>query len=202
LVQVFLSSLGRMLVGLGLGAGLGIVCGMAAGLNRWVDAAVEPLVELLRPIPVPAIIPPLILMLGVDDQMKLFVVAFSTFFPMFISAAAGVRSVDAVAVDLSRTFQLGRMRTVIKVVFPASLPYVMAGLRTSLALALIVTVVAEMIAGSQGIGFHVMTMQYSIRVADMYAALILLAVVGFLLNAALRFLEDRVLHWFKRGRAD
>lgn len=202
LLQVFSSSLLRMLLGLGLGAFFGIGCGMAAALNRWVGAAIDPLVELLRPIPVPAIIPPLILVLGVDDTMKVFVVAFSTFFPMFISAAAGVRSVDAVAVDVARTFHLGRAGVIAKVVFPASLPYVMAGFRTCLALALIVTVVAEMIAGSQGIGFHVMAMQYSIRVGDMYAALVLLAVVGFLLNAALGALEDRILHWFKRTRAE
>ena len=202
LVQVFLSSLGRMAAGLALGAFFGTLFGMAAALSRWVDAAIGPIIELLRPIPVPAIIPPLILMLGVDDSMKLFVVAFSTFFPMFISAAAGVRSVDGVAVDVARTFQLARMQVIRKVIFPASLPYVMAGLRTSLALALIVTVVAEMIAGSQGIGFHVMTMQYSIRVSDMYAALVLLALVGFLLNAALSALEDRLLHWFKRAGAE
>lgn len=202
LAKVFLSSLGRMFSGLALGAFFGTVLGMAAALNRWVRAAIEPLVELLRPIPVPAIIPPLILMLGVDDAMKIFVVALSTFFPMFISALSGVRSVDAVSVDVARTFQLGRGRRVLKVIFPASLPYLMAGLRTSLALALIVTVVAEMIAGSQGIGFYVMAMQYSIRAGDMYAALVLLALLGFVLNALLGALENRVLHWFKRTGAE
>ncbi len=112
-------------------------------------AALEPAVELARPIPIPAIIPPLILLLGVDDAMKIFIVAFSAFFPVLVNTIAGVRAVDPVAIAVAQTFNIGRLRTALRVVLTASLPYILAGMRVSLALALIVTVVAEMIAGSR-----------------------------------------------------
>ncbi|QJW83831.1 ABC transporter permease subunit [Ramlibacter terrae] len=90
-------------------------------------------------------------------------------------------------------------RALLRVVVPASMPYIMVGLRTSLALALIVTVVAEMIAGSEGIGFHLMTMQYAMRPGEMYFAILLLAMLGYLLNLCMVRVERRVLHWYQRA---
>jgi ABC-type nitrate/sulfonate/bicarbonate transport system permease component len=199
LLQVFGSSLARMVAGFAVGASLGIAVGLAMARSRWLNAALGPLFELLRPIPIPAIVPPLILLLGLDDAMKVTVVAFTVFFPVLINTAAGVRAVDPVALDVARTFQAGTPRTVWSVVLPASLPYILAGLRVSLALALIVTVIAEMIAGSAGLGYYLMTMQYAMRAGDMYAAILLLAAVGYALNGAMLALEHRVLHWYRRG---
>lgn len=201
LVQVFGSSLGRMLAGYVAGSAVGIAVGVAMARSRWLNAALGPLVELLRPIPIPALVPPLILLLGLDDAMKIFVVAFAVFFPVLINTASGVRAVDPVALDVARTFQAGRWRTLAAVVLPAALPFVMAGLRTSLALALIVTVVAEMIAGSAGLGYHLVTMQYAMRAPDMYAAIVLLAAVGYGLNRGMLAIEHRLLHWYQRDAA-
>ena len=199
LPQVFLSSLGRMAAGFAAGGLLGVVVGLLMGRFRWVNAALDTLVELVRPIPIPAIVPPLILLLGIDTAMKVFIVALATFFPVLINTIAGVRSVDRVALDVARTFQLAPARTALHVVLPASLPYIMVGLRTSLALALIVTVIAEMIAGSEGIGYYIMTMQFAMRSGEMYASILLLAVVGYLLNLAMLRVEKRLLHWFQRA---
>lgn len=199
LPQVFLSSLGRMLVGFTAGALLGVLVGLCMGRFRIVNAALETLVELVRPIPMPAIVPPLILLLGIDTAMKVFVVAFATFFPVLVNTVSGVRSVEKVALDVARTFQVPPGRILLRVVLPASMPYIMVGLRTSLALALIVTVVAEMIAGSEGIGYYLMTMQFAMRSGEMYAAILLLAVVGYVLNFGMVRVERRVLHWFQRA---
>jgi ABC-type nitrate/sulfonate/bicarbonate transport system permease component len=103
---------------------------------------------------------------------------------------------------VARTFQVPPSRTLLRVVVPASMPFILVGLRTSLALALIVTVIAEMIAGSEGIGYHLMTMQFAMRAGEMYAAILLLAIVGYLLNLAMLGAEKRVLHWFQRGGAE
>jgi len=200
LAQVFGSTLWRMAVGFAAGSAAGVLVGMAMASFRRVDAALRPLVELLRPIPIPAIVPPLILLLGIDHAMKVFVVAFASFFPVLVNTAGGVRAVDGIALDVARTLQVGRLRTLLQVVLPASLPYILAGLRTSLALALIVSVVAEMIAGSEGVGYYIMTMQYAMRATDMYAAIFLLAAVGYLLNLALLGVERRLLHWWQPDR--
>ncbi len=199
LAQVFGSTLWRMAAGFAIGSLLGVLLGLAMASFPLADAALRPLVELLRPIPMPAIVPPLILLLGIDHAMKVFAVSFACFFPVLVNTVGGVRAVEPVALDVARTFQVGRLRTLARVVLPASLPYILAGLRTSLALALIVSVVAEMIAGSEGIGFYIMTMQYAMRASDMYAAIFLLAALGYALNLALLGVEQRVLHWWRRG---
>lgn len=196
LAQVFGSTLWRMAVGLALGSVLGVLLGVAMATLPRVNAALRPLVELLRPIPIPAVVPPLILLLGIDDAMKVSITTFACFFPVLINTIGGVRAVDAATLDVARTFQVGRTRTLLQVVIPASLPYIMAGLRISLALALIVSVVAEMIAGSEGIGYYIVMMQYAMRASDMYAAIFLLAAVGYGLNAALLGVERRLLHWW------
>jgi ABC-type nitrate/sulfonate/bicarbonate transport system permease component len=196
LFEVFGSSLYRMLSGYALGVAAALVIGMLMASVRLVHAALEPTVELLRPIPIPAIIPPLILLLGVDDAMKIFIVAFSAFFPVLVNTVSGVRAVDHVAIDVARTFRASRLRTALRVVLPASMPYILAGMRVSLALSLIVTVVAEMIAGSSGIGYYIMTMQYALRSSDMYAAILVLAALGYALNRGFLAIEHRVLHWY------
>lgn len=193
---VFVSSLGRMFTGYLAGAVAGAAVGMAMASSRWCEALLEPSVELLRPIPIPAIVPPLILILGIDDAMKIFVVAFSSFFPIVINTFQGTRAVEPTLLAMARTFGVGRARALARVVLPASLPYIFAGLRVSLALALIVTVVAEMIAGSEGIGFHLVSMQYAMRPADMYAGVLLIAVTGYALNGLLLLLERWLLPWY------
>lgn len=198
LPHALLSSLSRMLTGYGIGTALGITLGLAMAASRWLRAALEPLIELLRPIPIPAIVPPLILILGIDDAMKVFVVAFSVFFPVLLNTIAGVRSVDPISHDVARTFQIGRLAAVRLVVLPGSLPYILVGMRVSLALALIVTVVAEMIAGSEGIGYYLTTMQYAMRGGEMYASIFVLAATGYLLNRSILAVEHRLLHWFHR----
>ena len=196
MLPVFGSSLYRMLAGYAAGSACALVVGLLMANVRVAHAALEPAIELLRPIPLPAIIPPLILLLGIDDAMKIFAVAFAAFFPVLVNTIAGVRAVDAVAIDVARTFRTGRLRTALRVVLPAALPYILAGMRISLALALIVTVVAEMIAGSAGIGYYIMTMQYAMRAGDMYAAIFVLAALGYALNRGFVAIERRVLHWY------
>ncbi len=199
LAQVFGSTLWRMAAGFAIGSAAGVLLGITMASFPVADAALRTLVELLRPIPMPAIVPPLILLLGIDDAMKVFAVSLACFFPVLVNTVGGVRAVDPVALDVARTFQVGRLRTLLQVVLPASLPFIMAGLRTSLALALIVSVVAEMIAGSEGIGYYIMTMQFAMRSSDMYAAIFLLAALGYGLNLVLLAVENRLLHWWRRG---
>jgi ABC-type nitrate/sulfonate/bicarbonate transport system permease component len=202
LVEVFASSLYRMGMGFGIGSAAALLTGLLMATVPLVHRALEPLVELLRPIPIPAIVPPLILLLGIDDKLKIFIVAFSTFFPVLVNTVQGVRAIDPVPLAVARTFRHSRWRALLRVVLPASLPYIMAGLRISLALALIVTVVAEMIAGSAGIGYYIMTMQYAMRAADMYAAVFALAALGYALNRAFLLVERGLLHWYRTDREE
>jgi ABC-type nitrate/sulfonate/bicarbonate transport system permease component len=155
----------------------------------------EPLVEVLRPLPKPALLPPLILFLGLGDPMKLTVVGLGVFFPVLINAVQGVRGVDPVLVNTGRTFRCGRLALLWKVVLPAAMPLILAGMRVALGLGLILVVIAEMLAGTGGLGYLIIDMQRSFRVRDMYAWIVILAVLGYALNAVFVVLERRVIHW-------
>lgn len=174
---------------------LAILLGLLMGRFAAVYNLLEPLVEVLRPLPKPALLPPLILFLGLGDAMKLTVIGLGVFFPVLINTVQGVRGVEPVLIDTGRTFGYGRLGILRKVILPASMPLILAGMRVSLALGLILVVIAEMLAGTGGIGYLIIDMQRTFRVRDMYAWLVLLAVLGYGLNELFVALEHRATRW-------
>jgi ABC-type nitrate/sulfonate/bicarbonate transport system permease component len=189
------SSLGRMAAGYAIGAVLGIVIGMAMGYFRSIDRLLEPLVELLRPIPAPAYIPLAILLLGLGASMKIFLIAAAALFPILLNTHSGVRQVDPVQVDTGRTFGLKPWELMRKIILPASLPQIFTGLRVSLGIGLIMVVISEMVAANSGIGYFILQAQRTFEVAQMYAGIFTLGVVGYVLNALFLQIEKRVVHW-------
>lgn len=189
----------RTVVGFLMGTAAGILIGLMMTAIPLVRLTLAPTVELLRPLPVPALAPPLVLFLGLDDPMKITLVAFTAFFPVLINTIEGALSIEPTYRAVAATFGMSWLATVRKVLFPATLPYIMAGMRISLGLSLIVAVVGEMIAGSAGVGYYLVSMQYAERAPDMYAALLLIGIGGYLLNEAFLFVEHRVLHWHDQG---
>lgn len=194
------SSLRRLFIGYFLAVALAVSIGLVMGVWRAFYLLAEPLVEFLRPIPSPAYLPMAILFLGIDDVMKVFMVAFAAFFPILLNTVSGVRSVDPVLLETGKTFGYGRWQIITRILLPASASFVLTGMRISLAIALIVTVIAEMVAGNNGIGFYVLNAQRSFLVPEMYAGVIALALVGFALNKLFVLVEHRLLHWQKGGQ--
>lgn len=172
-----------------------VAVGLLMGRFAWVHGLLEPLVEVLRPLPKPALLPPLILFLGIDTSMKLTIIGLGVFFPVLVNTVQGVRGTEPVLLDMARTFGHGRARTLLTVVLPAALPMVLAGMRVSLGLGLVLVVIAEMMAGTGGVGYLILDMQRSFRVPEMYAWTVILAVLGWALNALFVRLEGRVTHW-------
>jgi NitT/TauT family transport system permease protein/sulfonate transport system permease protein len=195
LAPVILSTLWRMARGYAIGCAVGVPLGFAIALYRPVRLTLLPTIELLRPIPIPAIIPPLIFLLGLDDRLRLFAIAFATFFPVVLNTIAGVRSVEPIYTQVARTFGVPRWTTLRRVIFPASLPFILAGLRTSLGLAFVVTVIAEMIVGQEGVGFYLITMEFAMRAAEMYAGIIVVTCIAYLLNRGFVAWEARAIRW-------
>jgi ABC-type nitrate/sulfonate/bicarbonate transport system permease component len=189
----------RALAGLIIGSAIGILFGVLMGTVSLIRRTIEPTIELLRPLPVPALIPPLVLFLGLEDRMKITLVALSAFFPVLINTLQGVIALEPTYRAVAATFGVPWRRTVRLVLMPAILPYILAGMRTSLGLSVIVAVVAEMIAGSDGIGYYLMSMEYAERPADMYGALLLLAFSGYALNWIFVKMEKRVLYWYDQS---
>lgn len=174
---------------------LAVGVGLLMGRFRPVHDLLEPLVEFLRPLPKPALLPPLILFLGIGDAMKLAIIGLGVFFPVLINTVQGVRGTDPVMIDVARTFGHRPRQLMFKVILPSALPMILSGMRVSLGLGLILVVIAEMLAGTGGVGYLILDMQRSFKVPQMYAWIVILAVLGYALNAAFVFAERRAIHW-------
>jgi ABC-type nitrate/sulfonate/bicarbonate transport system permease component len=194
-LDTFGPSLKRLALGYVIASVLAISIGIAMGIWPRFYATFEPLIELLRPIPSPAYLPMAIIFLGIDDTMKVFMVAFASFFPILLNTVTGVRNVDSVLLDTGRTFGLGKAEITWRIIIPAASSYILTGMRISLAVALIVTVIAEMVAGNSGIGFYILSAQRSFLMPEMYAGVIALALVGFGLNKGFVAIEHKLLAW-------
>jgi ABC-type nitrate/sulfonate/bicarbonate transport system permease component len=195
LLPVIGSTLWRTLMGFALGSSVGIGVGLLIAMVKPIRLTIMPAIELLRPVPIIALIPPLIFLLGLGDNLKIFAVALASFFPVVLNTIAGVAAVDPIHRKVALTFGIPRSETLRSVIVPAALPFITAGLRTSLAIAITVVVVAEMIAGQQGVGYYLVSMEFAVRAPDMYAAIVLLTIVAYLLNALFVAWEARVIRW-------
>jgi ABC-type nitrate/sulfonate/bicarbonate transport system permease component len=198
LARAMLASLGRGFAGYGLAALAGVSLGLLAGRHSAIYRLIEPLVESLRPLPATALLPIAILLLGIGTAMKVAVVAWACFFPIMLNTLDGVRGVSPALIDTAHNLGLGNSGTLLRVILPAASPSIMTGLRVSLSVMLVMTVVSEMIAGNSGIGYLILDAERSFRVPDMYAYVLALALLGYLLNRAFVALDARLLGWHHR----
>lgn len=194
-----LSALGYTLLRAGAGFALALVTmlplGVLLGRIRVLGEIVEPVVELVRPLPPIAIIPVSMIFLGIGDAAKIAVVAYGASFPILINAIDAVRSLDPMLSHVARSLRLGRAERMRSVDLPAALPRIVAGTRLSLAVSLLLAVVAEMLLSTNGLGAFLVRAQESFRIGDVLAALLLIVLVALLVNFATALIERRVLGW-------
>jgi ABC-type nitrate/sulfonate/bicarbonate transport system permease component len=194
-------SLVRMGLGFAIAAMLGIGGGLLLGLSRRARLAAEPIVEFLRAIPPPALLPFAILVIGVGSAMKVFIIAFVCLWPILLNTVDGVRGVDPTLGDTTRVYGIPARDRLWRVMLPAASPQIFAGMRTSLSLALILMVISEMVASTNGIGYFVLQSQRSFAIPEMWSGILLLGILGYVLNAAFVLIERRVLRWHRGARA-
>lgn len=198
-VHDLLPSLGRFAVGFLGAAVIGIVLGLAIGMSRTLDDYLRPTLEFLRALPAVAILPVAVFVLGLGNAMRIAVIVFGVVFPVLVNATAGARAVRPERVDAARMFGLSRFDIARRVVLPSALPMISAGLRVALPIALIMTVVSELVGGQNGLGFYLTSHQQMFDIPAMFTAVLVLGVLGNLLNAGYSAVEDRVLHWAKHA---
>lgn len=193
-------SLARLGAGYALAAMVGVGAGTALGLSPSARRVSAPVLEILRAIPPPALIPPGIVVLGVGNSLKVLIIALASLWSILLNTTDGVAGVEPVMIDTARSYGCGPGERLRHVILPAALPQVFAGLRTSLSVAIIVMVVSEMVASTDGIGFLILRSQRSFAVSEMWSGVLLLGLLGLALNAALASVERRVLRWHPSRR--
>jgi ABC-type nitrate/sulfonate/bicarbonate transport system permease component len=195
-----LPSLARFAGGLAIAAVLGIGVGLVLGLYAPARRAISPVVDFLRSIPAPALISVMILLIGFGNGMKVTAIAFSSFFPILLNTVDGVRGVEPLQLDMAHVYGLDRRRRITRIVLPAAMPQIFAGLRVSLAVALLVMTFSEMFAGTNGLGFFITFAQETYRIPDMWAGIVMLGLVGYAVNLVFVVVEHRALRWHRGWR--
>jgi ABC-type nitrate/sulfonate/bicarbonate transport system permease component len=188
-------SLWRLALGFALGAVPGVALGMAMGLWQPVRAAVLPTVNALYPIPRIAILPLVLVIFGIGESGKLFMIAFSVFFLMLIQTLAGVRGIEPVMLDVARSMRASRWQQYRSVAFPGALPSIFTGIRVALGFALIVIVGTEFIASNDGVGARIWRSYQVLDIESMYAGLVTTALIGWGLSLLVDAAERLALPW-------
>jgi ABC-type nitrate/sulfonate/bicarbonate transport system permease component len=189
-------SLLRLVAGYALAAVIGVAVGVTVGLNRRVRATVEPVLEFFRAIPPPVLVPVIMLFAGIGNGMKIIVIVFGCVWPVLLNTVEGVRAVDSVQIDTAKAYGISGPARLGRVILPAASPQIAAGLRQALSIAIILMVISEMFAASNGLGFTIVQFQRSFAIPEMWSGIILLGLLGFGLSLLFRLAEGRALRWY------
>jgi ABC-type nitrate/sulfonate/bicarbonate transport system permease component len=188
-------SLQRAGLGFLVAALLGIGLGMTMGRMRVFTILLEPILQMLRPIPAIAWVPFSILWFGVGESPKVFVIAIGVFFPVWLNTFLGARGMDRRYDEVSRVFGVRGPEAFIRVVFPATLPHIVAGLRTGLSLAFILLVAAELTGTSEGMGALISQSQLVFRTDRMVVGMVMLGLTGALADLIFARVVKRFAYW-------
>ena len=193
-------SLARVGLGFGLGAVVGTALGLLLGVSRVAWAMINPLIAATYPIPKIALLPLMILWLGIGETPKVVMIALGVFFPIVINTYAGVRGTDPLLVKTARSLGAGPWQLTRKVVLPSALPTILAGYRLGTGIALLLVVSAEMINATSGLGFLILNSGDLMLTGKLMVGLAILSLLGLVSTWGLRALEAWMTPWKEDGR--
>ncbi|MFC5831747.1 ABC transporter permease [Nonomuraea insulae] len=193
-----LTTLGNWALGLLIAIAVAVPVGVLLGALPPVERAIRPILEFLRPIPSVAIIPLAILLIPVDELMKVSVIVYASIWPILINTLYGMHDVDPMAKDTLRSFGFGSLAVLARVSLPSAAPFVATGVRIATGIALVLAVSAELVAGgAAGIGVYVNVASSGNRMDLMMAATFWAGLLGVAANLALLAGERRLFHWHR-----
>ncbi len=178
--------------GLAIGAALGLTLGVLFGSVKSLDRLMELAVELLRPIPSVAVIPIALVALGFGYRLEIAIVSFACLWPLLVLSRAAVVGVEPRLIEVARVLRLGPIARVVKIIAPAALPRIFVAFRLAAGISLVVAVTVEIAVNPMGLGYGIMTAGQALRPDAMLAYLLWIGIVGFSLNAALVFAQNRL----------
>nr|WP_223881530.1 ABC transporter permease subunit [Affinibrenneria salicis] len=190
-----LVSLSRAVAGWSIGASIGFLLGLTVGFSALAGALLDRTIQMMRAIPFLAMLPLVIVWVGVGEEQKIFMVALGVTFPVYINTTLGIRQLDPRLLELARVQKLGHFETIRRIVFPAALPSILTGVRYSLATAWLALVIAETVGASSGIGFLAVDAREFLQTDIIVLTIVIYAVIGMSADAIARALERHLLAW-------
>ena len=195
LAPKLLGTVQRMIYGWLLASLLGVALGTLIGISSRARIILGPTLEFLRPLPSSAVIPLAIALFGLSESMVLGVIGFGALWPMLLATVHGFAAVEPRLYEVSRALGMSRLSVIFKIGLPSSMPDILAGMRLGLTIALILSVVGEMLTGRDGLGNWILLAARSFRAPDLYAGVILLGLLGYVSAQMLALAESRLLRW-------
>jgi ABC-type nitrate/sulfonate/bicarbonate transport system permease component len=188
-------SIARLIISLLVVLVVAVPLGFLMGVSRTLEAIIDPVVEVLRPISGIAWIPLGLFIFGVGDTLPVFIMVYSAFFPLLLNTISGVRQVDQRLVSAARTMGVGRWAMLRRVVAPGALPTIMVGFRLAFAGAWAAVIAAELIGAPTGLGFAIEWYRELLMSPKVFAFIMVIAIVGYFADLALRALQRRLTPW-------
>lgn len=186
------------LAGFAIAVAFGLFLGVAIGASAWLYAAIYPLLVAFNAIPKVAIVPVLVIWVGIGTVPAIITAFLISFFPIVVNVATGVATVEPELLDVLRSLGAKKRDIMLKVAIPRSLPYFFASLKIAITLAFVGSVISETVAANRGIGF-LMLRDASANVPRMFAALLLIAVLAVAMYGIAALIERRFTRWATRG---
>lgn len=193
--RALLQTITRAVFGAVAATALGIVLALLTARYQRLRQAFDPMAEFFRPLPPAALVPIAIFFLGLGWALHAFILIFACLWPVYLNAASALRSVPSVQLRTAAMFGYEGWGRVIRVQLPAALPEIFIGIRIAVGIALIATVVTEMLAGRDGLGYVLNDAATTLRIPDMFACLLLLMLSGLAMNGLVLTLRRRVVGW-------
>ncbi|MBY0574757.1 MAG: ABC transporter permease [Undibacterium sp.] len=197
LIRDTMGSMYRVLVGFVIGAALALPLGLTMGASQRVYAWLNPLLQVLRPIPPIAYIPLSILWFGLGNPPAIFLIALGAFFPILMNTIAGVRQVDSIYIRAARNLGANQTTLFLRVMLPASVPYILSGVRIGVGTAFIVVIVSEMIAVNNGLGFRILEAREYFWSDKIIAGMLSIGLLGLAIDVAMNKLNNYLLRWHR-----
>jgi ABC-type nitrate/sulfonate/bicarbonate transport system permease component len=192
-------TLSRLGIGLALGFIPGVVLGLAMGWLPRLRVAVDPLVATLHPIPKIAVFPLIMIIFGIGEASKIVAIAIAAFFPALINSMAGVRQLNPVYFEVTKNFHVNNWKTFSRVIFPGSLPMILTGARLAVNVAMVIAIAVELSATQEGLGVMIWFAWQTLRIEELYSALVVIAFLGVAINLLLQFLSTKLAPWYHQG---
>ena len=195
-------SLERIGAGFAIAVVAGIALGIPLGLSRRAHRVAMPHIEYWRAMPPPALLPiSVILVHSIANRQKIAFIAFFCIFPVLLNTIDGIRGIDPTLLETARSYGVPRRARIRRIVLPAAFPQIVAGMRNSLALAVIMMVLSEYFSSTSGVGYVLLISKNTFQLVPMWAAIVLIGVLGYVLNLLFLLVERRLLAWHRGWRA-
>jgi sulfonate transport system permease protein len=192
-VDHVLPSLANLARGYALGLLLGVLGGVALGRMPRLRQATNPVISFILTVPTVALLPIFLIVLGIGPQLQVGVIVVAVFFYVLVTTADAIRGIEPMLLDTADSFHIRGWRRLVFVLVPSAVPAILSAARITLSISVLVMVVSEMVGASRGIGAVTLLAQQSFAYDQMWAGMLLLALLGIVLNAAFALIERRIL---------